>query len=70
MWFQWGEQRDYMNSQWSCGLFLATLFVIFNMFAQLIGSGLVLSRFYVQPACGLLFGTVVLQVFSMFFFSF
>jgi len=64
MWIQWGEQRDYMNAQWSCGWFLATLFVVTNMLGQLIGSGLVLSRFYVQPACATLFGVVVLQTFA------
>ena len=62
MWFQWSEQRDYMNSQWGCGWFLATIFVLTNMLAQLIGSGLVLTRFHVPIACAVLFGTVVLQV--------
>lgn len=64
MWTQWGEQRDYMNAQWSCGYFFATLFVIINMLGQLIGSGLVLARFYVQAACGILFGIVILQTFA------
>lgn len=67
MWTQWGEQRDYMNAQWSCGYFIATLFVIINMLGQLIGSGLVLARFYVQAACGILFGIVILQVFDLLF---
>jgi len=61
MWFQWSEQRDYMNNQWNCGYILATLFVMTNMLGQLVGSGLVLTRFYVSIACAALFGTVVLQ---------
>ncbi|CAG2168698.1 unnamed protein product [Oppiella nova] len=64
MWFQWSEQRDYMNSQWGCGYILATLFVLINMLSQLAGSGLVLTRFHVTIACGVLFGTVVLQTFA------
>lgn len=61
MWFQWSEQRDYMNSSWNCGWFLATLFVLFNLIGQIAGSVLVLIRIRVQAACGLLFGIVVLQ---------
>ena len=26
MWFQWGEQRDYIDSSWNCGSFLATVY--------------------------------------------
>lgn len=62
MWFQWGEQRDYMNASWGCGYILGTLFVIFNLLGQLSGSTLVLIRKHVPAACGLLFGIVVLQV--------
>ncbi|GBP08250.1 Surfeit locus protein 4 homolog [Eumeta japonica] len=29
MWFQWSEQRDYMDMSWGCGKFLATMFVTF-----------------------------------------
>lgn len=62
MWFQWSEQRDYMNASWGCGYFLATLFVLFNLLGQLTGSTLVLIRYQVQPAVALLFGIVLLQV--------
>lgn len=35
MWFQWNEQRDYIEATWSCGYFLATCFVLLNLFGQL-----------------------------------
>lgn len=62
MWFQWSEQRDYMNASWGCGYVLATLFVLFNLLGQLSGSTLVLIRLRVEAAVGLLFSIVLLQV--------
>lgn len=35
MWFQWDEQRDYINISWGSGPILATLFVLVNMAGQL-----------------------------------
>lgn len=35
MWFQWNEQRDYIEATWSCGYFLATCFVLLNLLGQL-----------------------------------
>jgi len=64
MWTQWGEQRDYMDATWSCGWFLASLFVITNFFGQLIACGLVLTRKHVPIACGVLGGIIVLQTFA------
>jgi uncharacterized membrane protein YphA (DoxX/SURF4 family) len=61
MYFQWSEQRDYMNASWGCGYFLATLFVLFNLLGQLSGSTLVLIRLRVEAAVGLLGGIVLLQ---------
>jgi len=61
MWFQWSEQRDYMNASWGCGWLLASLFVIFNLLGQLGGSTMVLIRTKVEAAVGLLFGIVFLQ---------
>ncbi|XP_025904972.1 surfeit locus protein 4 isoform X2 [Nothoprocta perdicaria] len=61
MWFQWGEQRDYINSTWNCGYFLASIFVFINLFGQLSGCILVLSRNFVQYACFGLFGIIALQ---------
>lgn len=61
MWVQWSEQRDYMDMQWGCGYFIATLFVLINLAGQLGGCIMVLSRFRVPIACGVLFFIVVLQ---------
>lgn len=35
MWFQWGEQRDYIDSTWGCGYLLASSFVLLNLLGQL-----------------------------------
>lgn len=35
MWFQWSEQRDYIDSIWNCGYLLVFFFVFFNLFGQL-----------------------------------
>ncbi|XP_059721523.1 surfeit locus protein 4 isoform X2 [Haemorhous mexicanus] len=61
MWFQWSEQRDYIDGTWNCGYFLASIFVILNLFGQLSGCILVLSRNFVQYACFGLFGIIALQ---------
>lgn len=62
MYFQWNEQREYMDMSWGCGKFLATVFVLTNLFGQLGGCGMVIARFKVDIAVGLLFFIVVLQV--------
>lgn len=59
--FRWNEQREYMNMSWNCGKFLATCFVLINLFGQIGGVVMVLARLRVQIACGLLFFIVVLQ---------
>ncbi|XP_064164173.1 surfeit locus protein 4 [Anguilla rostrata] len=61
MWFQWSEQRDYIEATWSCGYFLATCFVLLNLLGQLGGCVLILSRNFVQYACFGLFGIIALQ---------
>ncbi|XP_037026113.1 surfeit locus protein 4 homolog [Bradysia coprophila] len=61
MYFQWNEQREYMDMSWGCGKFLATVFVIVNLFGQLGGCVMVMGRLKVEIACGLLFFIVVLQ---------
>jgi uncharacterized membrane protein YphA (DoxX/SURF4 family) len=64
MWFQWNEQRTYMNDSWGCGIFLATTFVLVNLVLQIGGCIMVLARFKVTIACGILFFIVVLQTFA------
>ncbi|KAE8749339.1 hypothetical protein FOCC_FOCC003853 [Frankliniella occidentalis] len=64
MWFQWNEQKDYMDMSWGCGKFLATLFVLINLLGQLGGCVMVLGRYKVAYACGVLFFIVVLQTFA------
>lgn len=61
MWFQWKEQKEYMDMSWGCGTFLATLFVLINMLGQIGGCLLVMLRYRVEIACGSLFFIVVLQ---------
>ncbi|MED6248157.1 Surfeit locus protein 4 [Ameca splendens] len=61
MWFQWNEQRDYIEATWNCGYFLATCFVLLNLLGQLGGCVLILSRNFVQYACFGLFGIIALQ---------
>lgn len=62
MWFQWTEQKDYVNLTWHCGETVAHLFVLVNMLLQVGGCVMVLVRRYVTVAVGLLFGVIVIQV--------
>ena len=62
MWVQWSEQREYMDISWGCGWFLATMFVVVNLIGQLGAVAMVLTRYKVDIACGVLFFIVVLQV--------
>uniref|UniRef100_A0A3P8Z917 Surfeit locus protein 4 n=1 Tax=Esox lucius TaxID=8010 RepID=A0A3P8Z917_ESOLU len=59
MWFQWNEQRDYIEATWGCGYFLATCFVLLNLTGQLGGCVLILSRNFVHYGCFLLFHPVI-----------
>ena len=34
MFFQWGDQVQYIKTSWGVGWFLAVVFVLFNMFGQ------------------------------------
>ncbi|RMX39231.1 hypothetical protein pdam_00016196 [Pocillopora damicornis] len=61
MWFQWDEQRDYMDQTWHCGTVVGTLFVFFNLVAQLAGCVMVLSRQKVEIAVGMLSSVIVVQ---------
>lgn len=62
MWFQWDEQRDYMDQTWHCGTVVGTMFVLFNLVAQLAGCVMVLSRQKVEIAVGMLSSVIVVQV--------
>lgn len=65
MWIQWDDQSAYMNNSWNCGAFLAGFFVFINLVGQLGGCVMVLLRYRVAIACGVLFFIVVLQVSSI-----
>lgn len=67
MWFQWDEQRDYMDQTWHCGNVLGTIFVLYNLVAQLSGCVMVLSRQKVEIAVGILSSVIVVQVSSAFY---
>jgi len=64
MWFQWKDQRDFMNDTWGCGIILATCFVLTNFFGQLIPCALILIRKQVAICCGILACIVVMQTFA------
>ena len=61
MWVQWSEQREYMDISWGCGWFLASMFVVINLVGQLGAVAMVLTRYKVDIACGILFFIVILQ---------
>ncbi|CAI8000607.1 Surfeit locus protein 4 homolog [Geodia barretti] len=61
MWFQWTEQKDYINLTWRCGEFLGHAFVVINMLLQINGCLMILIRKYVTIAVGMLFGIILLQ---------
>lgn len=59
--YQFPEQRDYMDELWGCGNFGGTLFVLINMFGQLVASGFVLVRKNVREASFAFFGLILFQ---------
>lgn len=61
MWFQWNDQRDYIGYHWDLPKFVGTMFVIYNLLAQLGGSAMVLLRKKVRIACGILLSVVFIQ---------
>lgn len=61
MWTQWSDQRDYIAYHWDLPMFLGTMFVIFNLLAQLGASSMVLFRKNVRVACGILLSVVLIQ---------
>ncbi|CAF1477826.1 unnamed protein product [Adineta ricciae] len=61
MWMQWGDQRDYIMKSWNVGWFLGTLFVITNLFGQLVPCGMILMRKKTDLACGILVFIIAFQ---------
>ncbi|XP_061406284.1 surfeit locus protein 4-like isoform X2 [Lethenteron reissneri] len=61
MWFQWSEQRDYIEGSWGGGAALATIFVLVNLLGQIGGCLLILCRKFVPHACCGLFVIIALQ---------
>eukprot|EP01137_Pigoraptor_chileana_P032337 Opistho-2@21557 len=61
MWFQWNDQAGYFRRQWGAGTVLVTLFLTYNMIAQIGASAMVVARKHVEVAVGILFSVVVLQ---------
>lgn len=64
MWLQWSQQRDYIAYHWNVYMFVGTMFVIFNLIAQLAGSAMVVVRKQVRIACAILLSVVIVQTFS------
>lgn len=58
-----------MDAMWSCGWFLASVFVFLNLVSQLACCVMVLGRIQVKVACGILFGIIAIQVFICNLFS-
>ena len=51
-----------MDATWSCGWFIATMFVIINLIGQLGACGCIIARKQVPIACAVLGGIILLQV--------
>lgn len=62
MWMQWSEQRDYIMRSWNVGAFFGTLFVIINLFGQLVPCVMILARKKTDIACGILVFIIAFQV--------
>lgn len=65
MFQQWDEQRDYLRHEWGINQLVASILILYNLVAQLVGSGMALAQFRSTIACGILFSVVVLQVRSL-----
>lgn len=61
MWTQWTEQREYIMILWGCGHLLASIFVFINLVGQIGAVSMVVNRFQINVACGILLFIVALQ---------
>jgi len=64
MWLQWTAQCNFMDATWSCGWFIAMMFIFLNLVSQLSCCIMVLARIHVGAACGILFAVIAVQVCS------
>ena len=64
MWFQWGEQSDYVSGAWNLPSFFGHIFVIYNLLVQLAAGVMVIGRYKIQVAVGLFFSILVIQTFA------
>jgi len=61
MWYQWTEQRDYINTSWNCGTTMASTFVFLNLLVQCSSSFLILVQKHTKVSCYSLFAIIFLQ---------
>ena len=61
IYFKWSDEKDYIDSQWGCGSFLATLFVVVHIVGQLGGCFLILTRKKVEIIFRILIGIITLK---------
>eukprot|EP00041_Stephanoeca_diplocostata_P006383 m.82454 g.82454 ORF g.82454 m.82454 type:complete len:270 (+) comp16337_c0_seq1:135-944(+) len=67
MFFQWGEQTEYIMQQWRTGSFFAVLFVLFNLVGQLVPCAVILTlrqkqhRHLIKLAVGCLLAVMLVQ---------
>ena len=62
MYFKWSDEKDYIDSQWGCGSFVATLFVVVHIVGQLAGCFLILTRKKVEIVFRILIGIITLKI--------
>jgi len=61
MWTHWTEQREYVMLMWGISHFFGSIFVFINLVGQLSAVAMVVNRFKVDLACGILIFIIALQ---------